>query len=57
MTVEFATINPKREMGTGGTLWLPIQPIIPHSNSSTDAVKTANIATNGCGAVARPSLH
>ena len=45
MTVEFATINAKREMGAGGALWLTIQPIIPHSNSSTDAVNTANIAT------------
>ena len=45
MTVKFATINAKREMGTGGLLWLTIQAIIPHSKSRTDAVNIDNIAT------------
>ena len=45
MTVKFAAINAKREIGTGGPLWLAIQPIIPHSKSNTDAVNSDNIAT------------
>ena len=44
-TVKFARISAPREMGAGGVVWLTIQPIIPHSKRSTDAVNSDNMAT------------